>query len=193
VSAPDEAPVDLTAPGDVRPPAPAELVDDPRFPFTGDVRVKALVDPVVPEPARNGAGGADCRQCSQPDSVYVWTDEHWRLRGYRPTPYLGVVLLEARAHLDSFLDLPPARLAELGPLTARIERALLGLGGFGRVHVYRWGDGGEHFHLWFMPRPLGALQLRGTMLPVWMDVMPAQPDVAVDETLARLSAALQEG
>ena len=51
-----EEQVDLTAPGDVRPPVPAELLDDPWFPFTGDVRVKALLDPrrARAAPARPG-------------------------------------------------------------------------------------------------------------------------------------------
>ena len=89
---------------------------------------------------------------------------------------LGLVLLETRDHYDSFADMPDDLLAELGPLTARIERAILGLGGIARVHVLRYGDGGEHFHLWFMPRPLGALQMRGSMLPVWMDVLPKLPE-----------------
>ena len=44
---------DLTKPGVVRPAVPAELLDAPWFPFTGDVRVKALLAPVIPilEPA----------------------------------------------------------------------------------------------------------------------------------------------
>ena len=82
--------------------------------------------------------------------------------------------------------------AELGPLTARIERAILSLGGIARVHVLRYGDGGEHFHLWFLPRPLGALQLRGSMLPVWMDVMPKIPEAQAKAAVDRIAAALDE-
>jgi diadenosine tetraphosphate (Ap4A) HIT family hydrolase len=184
---------DLTAPGDVRPPVPAELLDDPWFPFTGDVRVKALLDPVAEEPPRVGEGGNECRACEHPDSDYIWTDQHWRLRAYLPTELPGQVLLETRSHHDSFADLPDDLLAELGPLTARIERAILSLGGIGRVHVARWGDGGEHFHLWFMPRPFGALQLRGSMLPIWLDLLPKLPETQADEALARIAAALRAG
>lgn len=64
-----------------------------------------------------------------------------------------------------------------------MEKALLGLGDIARVHVNRWGDGGAHFHLWFMPRPLGMLQLRGSMLPMWLDLMP---DVSPDDAAAAL-------
>lgn len=183
---------DLTAPGDVRPPVPAELLDDPWFPFTGDVRVKALLDRVVPEPPRGDLAG-DCEECARTDDTFVWTNANWRLTGHLPTELAGLVLLETRAHYDSFVDLPDDLLAELGPLTARIERAILGLGGIGRVHVARYGDGGEHFHLWFMPRPLGALQMRGSMLAVWMDVLPKVSDDVADEALARIAVALDLG
>ena len=119
---------------------------------------------------------ATARSARARTTTFVWTNAHWRLKGYQPTELLGLVLLETRDHYDSFADMPDDLLAELGPLTARIERAVLGLGGIARVHVLRYGDGGEHFHLWFMPRPLGALQMRGSMLPVWMDVLPKLPE-----------------
>jgi hypothetical protein len=80
--------------------------------------------------------------------------------------------------------MPPEELTEVGLITARVERAAMGLGEIGRVHVNRWGDGGGHFHLWFMPRPLGRLQLRGSMLPMWMDVLP---EVDSDTATAALS------
>ncbi len=184
----------LVEPGDVRPPVPDELLNDPWFPFTGEVRVKALDAPARVEPARRGEGGADCDSCAAPDSAYLWSDEHWRLRLFRPTELLGQVLLETRAHHDSFADLPAPLAVELGPLIARVERAVLGLGGVARVHVARWGDGGEHFHLWFMPRPHGALQLRGSMLPMWVDFMPFLPDAEAEAAGARIvDALLQDG
>jgi diadenosine tetraphosphate (Ap4A) HIT family hydrolase len=107
-----------------------------------------------------------------------------------PSPVPGIVLLEPREHHDSYVDLPPERLAELGPLTARIERALLSLGDVARVHVARWGDGGAHLHQWFFPRPLGQLQLRGSMLPVWLDVLPAVDPEVEAATLRRIAAAM---
>lgn len=183
---------DLTLPGEVRPPAPAELVDDDWFPFTGDVRVKALLDPAVPEPDRHDLP-SDCHACAAPDEEFIWADAHWRLRPFRPTPLPGTVLLMPRAHYDSFEDMPEELLRELGPLSARIERAILGLEGVGRVHVCRYGDGGAHFHLWFLVRPLGALQLRGSMLPVWMDVLPDVPDEVAQAAFDRIAAALRAG
>lgn len=169
-----------------------ELIEDSWFPFAGDITVKPLDPPVIPEPLRHGAGGVDCGGCNRPDEDYVWTDEIWRLKGYAPSPLPGAVLLMPRQHVDSFSDMTPEMLAALGPMIKRIEGVLLGLGNVGRVHVIRWGDGGEHFHLWFIPRPLGAMQLRGSMLPVWLDVLPELPEAelqtAFDEIAAGMNA-----
>jgi len=170
----------------------AELIADPWFPFEGDVRVKALQPRQVPEPDRKAISAQDCGACAKDDSEYIWTDQNWRLRGYgEPSAIAGIVLLEARGHHDSFADLPPELLAELGPLTARIETALLTLRAVARVHVARWGDGTAHFHLWFFPRPLGQLQLRGSMLPVWLDVLPPLPEGDQLSALTWIVAALE--
>ena len=168
-----------------------ELIADPWFPFEGDVRVKQLLPRQVPEPERTSVRAEDCSACAKDDSEYVWTDANWRLRGDgEPGPIAGIVLLEPRGHYDSFADLPPELLAELGPRTARVERSLLALRDVARVHVARWGDGMGHFHLWFFPRPLGQLQLRGSMLPVWLDVLPPLPDAEKDSALSWIAAAL---
>ena len=37
----------------------------------------------------------------------------------------------------------------------------------------RWGDGTEHLHWWLFARPTGQLQLRGTFLSHWDDLLPA--------------------
>jgi hypothetical protein len=79
---------------------------------------------------------------------------------------------------------------EFGPVVARIERAILSLGDVARVHLYRWGDGGAHFHVWFLPRPLGMLEASGMMLPVWEDVLPNVPDSELAEAATRIAAAM---
>ena len=168
-----------------------ELLPDPWFPFEGDVRVKALLPPQVPEPDRLWLTRDTCATCALPDEDFLWSDASWRLRPYRePSPVPGIVLLETRGHHDSYADLPSDLLAELGPMTARVERALLALGDVARVHVCRYGDGAAHFHQWFFPRPLGALQLRGSMLPVWLDVLPAVTAEAAALAHARVAAAM---
>ena len=75
-------------------------------------------------------------------------------------------------------------------MAARVERAILALGDVGRVHLYRWGDGGAHFHVWFMPRPLGMLEASGMMLPLWEDVLPNVTDEELADAAKRVAAAL---
>ena len=77
-------------------------------------------------------------------------------------------------------------------MAARIERAILSLGDVGRVHLYRWGDGGAHFHVWFVPRPLGMVEARGAMLPLWEEVLPNVPDEELASAARRVAAALTE-
>jgi hypothetical protein len=63
----------------------------------------------------------------------------------------------------------------------------------GRAHFSRWGDGSEHFHLWFLARPLGMMQMRGAMLAVWDDLLPRVPDAERSEAARVVAAALAEG
>ena len=77
--------------------------------------------------------------------------------------------------------------------TGRIERAILGLGDIARVHVYRWGDGSAHFHLWLYPRPLGMLHASKEMLPLWAELMPQAPKEAVADAEERIRKALVAG
>ncbi len=106
----------------------AELIADTWFPFAGDISVKPLDDKVIPEPDRAGLDEATCNACQRADDTFVWTDHDWRLSAYLPTQIPGIVLLQTRAHYDSFTDLPQDLLADVGPMTARVERVLLGLG-----------------------------------------------------------------
>jgi diadenosine tetraphosphate (Ap4A) HIT family hydrolase len=167
-----------------------EIVAQEIFPFTGDLQVKPLEPRVIPEPPRHDTDPAKCGSCSRPDSKFIWTDERWRVQALLPTPVPGVVLLHTRAHHDSFTDMSPDLLGEMGPMIARMERAVESIGEVGRVHLNRWGDGGAHLHLWFIPRPLGALQLRGSCLPMWFDVLPDLDGEASEAPLHMIAEAL---
>jgi diadenosine tetraphosphate (Ap4A) HIT family hydrolase len=167
-----------------------DLIADSWFPFAGDITVKPLEEPVVPEPDRHGLTRETCDSCRRADHEYVWTDDAWRLVPYSPTQIRGIVLLETREHLDSFADMGPELLTTLGPMVARVERVLLDLGDVARVHVCRWGDGGAHFHLWLIPRPLGALQLRGSMLPIWLDLIPDVEDEVAEAAFAQIASGM---
>jgi hypothetical protein len=61
------------------------------------------------------------------------------------------------------------------------------------VHVYRWGDGSAHFHVWFFPRPLGMLEARREMLPLWADLLPEAPKEDVADAEAKIAAAMAAG
>ncbi|WP_432982599.1 hypothetical protein [Dactylosporangium sp. CA-233914] len=164
----------------------------PTFPFEGDIRVKRLLDPVPVEPPRHGDNPAECRACAAPDEAYIWVSDRWRVRALdRPTGLPAVLILESRSHLD-LGDLPNMLAAELGVMTVRLERAIRSLDGVARVHVNRWGDGAAHLHVWFLARPYGRLQLQGTFLALWDDILPPIPEDRWRENLALVAAWLAE-
>ena len=164
------------------------------WPFQGQIVPRALEPPVEHEKPRHGEGGVDCGRCSTPDDRYVWTNERWRLWALDPPNGLPVVvLLEPREHFTTPGELPDGLAAELGILTARLDRAIMSVPGIGRVHVGRWGEGGAHLHIWFMARPAGMEQLRSSFAAIWDDVLPPTPDDVWQENIRLVVAALEAG
>lgn len=140
------------------------------FPFEREgLRAVALRPSRLPEEPRFGAGGVDCAHCTS-DAGVVWSNDHWRLMVFEPSGAPLVMLLSPRAHFD-LGDLPEERASELGQLIVHIVRAIEGLDHVARAHVARWGDGGEHLHVFFTARPEGFEQLRGTLLALWDDLL----------------------
>lgn len=168
-----------------------EFVTWSNFPFEGDLRLRPLAPPAAEEPARSGEGGVECAACAAADDDYIWVDDRWRVRAVGPTGLPVVLLLETRSHLD-LGDLSRLLAAELGVMTVRLERAIRSLDNVARVHVNRWGDGAAHVHVWFMARPAGWLQLRGTFLSMWDDILPPVPERQWRENLAFVAAWLAE-
>ena len=161
------------------------------LPYEDPLVIRALAERVVPEPVRRGEPGGDpCGICTGRATTPVWTDDHWSLHPPVGGSLLGAVWLASRAHVDSFSDLPDEVAATFGPVVARVERAILSLGDVARVHVYRWGDGGAHFHVWLIPRPLGMLEGRGMMLPLWEDVLPNVPDDDLRAAAEKIAASM---
>jgi hypothetical protein len=174
------------------PPSVPDFTQWPSFPFEGDLHVKQLDDPVPVEPPRKGEGLRECTACNAPDDAYIWVGERWRVRAMdRPTGLPMVLILESRSHLD-LGDLPNLLAAELGVMTVRLERAIRSLDGVARVHVNRWGDGSAHLHMWFLARPYGRLQLRGTFLSLWDSILPPISEEQWRENLALVAAWLAE-
>lgn len=172
---------------------PQPVLDSPFFPFEGEIRAKPLDQPVLPEPPRAGAdGGTPCKNCAEPDAYVIWRDDDWRLlAGFEQPglPMVAVLIPDRHYTLD---DLPPELTASFGPMIQRVAMAIRRIPGVGRTHFSRWGDGGEHFHVWFLARPLGQMQLRGAMLTVWDDLLPKLPDEEFRANARTVAAALAE-
>ncbi len=168
-----------------------ELSPPEMFPFEGDIRVKVLDPPVLPEPPRRGeAGGPPCWACENPEQGVIWRNHRWQVRCMdRPSGLPLVVVLQTAAHHD-LDDLPLELASELGVMIQRVGRAVGSLDGIARVHFNRWGDGSEHFHLWFLPRPAGMRQLLGACIALWDDILPPVPDAEWRANRNRVAAAL---
>jgi diadenosine tetraphosphate (Ap4A) HIT family hydrolase len=145
------------------------------FPFVGELRPKELLPPAEDENSRHGEGGVECRACTRVSDDLIWEDERWQLIALGPTGLPVVLILEPKEHYD--IDTLPQDLStELGPLMQRIERAVRAVGGIGRVHIGRWGEGSEHLHWWFMARPARMRQLSDSFAAIWDDVLPPVPE-----------------
>jgi diadenosine tetraphosphate (Ap4A) HIT family hydrolase len=120
----------------------------------------------------------------------VWSDDLWTLHPPIGCSLPGTVWLASREHFDSFADMPANQAADFARVVGRVEQAILSLGDIARVHLYRWGDGGAHFHVWFLPRPLGMREAVGMYLPIWEDVLPNVPDAEIEAAAKRVAAAI---
>lgn len=161
------------------------------FPFEPEgLRAKPLDPLSLPEPPRRGEDAAECRRCQDPERDVVWSDERWLLvRFAEPLGLPFGAALMPRAHLD-LGDLDEQHAAELGVLIVRAEKAIRSLGGIGRVHVYKWGDGGAHLHVMLLARPAGMLQLRGSNLALWEEMLPRLPAETTAADLRTVAHAL---
>lgn len=163
------------------------------FPFEGDLQVVPLDVPAIPEPPRNGEpGGGDCFRCANPDQHVIWRDELWDVRtGFEPIGLPMMAGLAPREHM-TLHTLTPQVVASLGEIIQRLAMAIGRVHGVARTHFSRWGDGSEHFHMWFLARPLGMMQLRGAMIAAWNDLLPPIPDDEFAANMRTVAAAMVE-
>ena len=146
------------------------------WPFAGPAEPRELLPPLEAEPPRHGVGGEGCASCGFDLANALWHDDNWYVRSFsKPTGLPCVVILHTRDHLD-FPELDDELARELGPLLVKIQRAVFAVGDIGNVHVCRWGDGSEHFHVWFMARPARIPQLIGSFAAIWDDIVPPLPE-----------------
>lgn len=149
------------------------------WPWTGELTAKALDAPADTEPERRGAGGVDCHTCTAAQDLdpgyVVWHDDLWMLGvPFEPRALPFALFLMPRRHAD-LADLTPQEAVRQGELLTAIEQAAVSTLSVPRIQVARWGDGGEHLHWWLYARPTGMLQLRGTFLSHWDDLLPPVP------------------
>jgi diadenosine tetraphosphate (Ap4A) HIT family hydrolase len=190
---------DTPRPGDYRARLPigerlplGDVAGSDLFPLEGEILVKPLEAPLEPEPPRHGEpGGGPCWACDHPERGAIWRNDRWVVRA-NPGERHGlpaVTVLQPHAHHD-LEDLPPELATDLGTMIQRVVRAMAELPDVGRVHVNRWGDGGSHFHVWFLARPKGMWQMRGAMLAVWDDLLPPVPPAEARANLGAIAASL---
>lgn len=152
------------------------------WPFEAAGAVKDLNPPAAEEPPRHGAGGRSCDPCDRSQHEgsaaiddLVWHDDLFMLGvPSEPSALPFALFLMPRRHAD-LADLTEQEAARQGVLLAAIERAACSVLHVPRIQVARWGDGSEHLHWWLFARPTGMLQLRGTFLSHWDDLLPPVP------------------
>jgi len=155
---------------------------------TEGLQVSRLRPPELPEPPRGGEDPAECTSCERRGDG-IWLADHWRLTRIPGAGVPLVLMLHARDHHD-LAGLPDDLAAELGVLTAQVARHVEALPHISRCHVHRMGDGAAHLHLWFVARPEGQAQLRGSWLVIWDDLLPEYPAEVADADAAVVVDAL---
>ncbi len=157
--------------------------------------VVRTLDGPTDEPLRGGAGGVDCLVCGandDPGDHVIWWDETAmvirKIEG-SPLPFMAFLMPRRHADLGTLTESEAAR---MGVLLTLIERSVTEVLDVPRIHASRWGDGGEHLHWWLYGRPRGVLQLRGTFLALWEDILPVRDLDEERRDLDRVMARLVE-
>ena len=161
------------------------LVNSPMFPLDDNRQLKALSDSISAEKPRMGEGGVDCATCVG-DHV-LWSRGRWQISSTFPSALPVGLFLETADHLD-FEDLYDAMAAEYGLISRHLEAAIRQLPAVGRVHIHRWGDGAEHFHVWFQGRPAGHEEFLGFGAILWSLVLPPLPTSEIESNHAEVLA-----
>ncbi len=165
------------------------------WPFDRDLSPRPLDPPAETEPPRHGAAGVDCAQCEKaalddPSRYVFWRDDVAMLGvpfGSTSLPFLGFLMPRRHADLS---DLTAEEAARMGVLQVEVERAVCAVLDVPRLHLIRWGDGSEHLHWWLYGRPSRVLQLRGTFLSHWDDLLPVRDPVELRADLDAVAARL---
>jgi hypothetical protein len=153
---------------------PGPMADWEVFPYEREgLRPKVFETFELPEPTSEGA----CPICEGVDdsSRRLWTGRRLALLRTRATSVLFQAQVVSLAH-EGLEDLDVSGHEELGRLLGAAFNAMRGLAGVGRVHINKWENGRGHLMVAMYARPEGVLQLRGSNLPIWADMLPSIPD-----------------
>lgn len=157
------------------------------FPYES-VTVAPLTELELPEPLGD-TSPEGCKVCRgrEDTTLVLWSSENFAVARRASTSLLFWATVFSRSHrtLD---ELDADELAEMGQVLGQAFRAVSALDGVGRVHITKWENNTGHL-LWnLLARPEGVLQLRGSNLPAWADLLPDVPE----EDLARRAAQVAE-
>ena len=113
----------------------------------------------------------------------MWQDGLWRLSAVQQGAIPGFAHLEPRRHIPFITDLDGPEAASLGPVLARVTRALRVAADAEKTYVYVFGDRVPHLHFNLAPHRAGDA-LRGGPGLLEPGADPADP-----EELATVAAA----
>jgi diadenosine tetraphosphate (Ap4A) HIT family hydrolase len=157
------------------------------------------------------ADPANCRVCRGPDAdpglgrVQVWEDRYWRLTTSLGGEIAGFSYLEPKRHVPHITDLDGEEARTLGPVLAKVARALKEATDSQLVYIYVFGGGIPHLHLHLGPHKngdaLNPMMIRGevvaTKLPSGATSLvskefPQLPESRHSEVRERIRRALTE-
>jgi diadenosine tetraphosphate (Ap4A) HIT family hydrolase len=89
--------------------------------------------------------------------VEVWSDERWRLTMSTYRDVRGFCYLEPKKHISYITELDGTEAAELGPILARVTKAIKNATNAKLVYVYVYGDHIPHIHIHLAPHTDGDI------------------------------------
>ncbi|RLV47798.1 hypothetical protein D9V37_16860 [Nocardioides mangrovicus] len=154
----------------------------------GTLEPKPLAPPAAEPVARTGADG--CPICaSLPTERTIWeNDDFFVSRMFRPSGLL-ILFLQTKQHID-FTELDDDLAAATGRWEVILCRIVERLPHVAQTYVIRFGSGAEHLHLWFVARPDGFPQIRGSLGLEYDEILPPIPEEVLGPDLHEIAREL---
>lgn len=81
----------------------------------------------------------------------VWQTRFWRVEHAVGTITEGTMVVKSKSHEEWLYDLTQAEILELGPVLAKVEKAIQEVTGADRVYKAMWAEQSRHVHFVLMP------------------------------------------